>query len=45
MITHLPRHTRIRLATTRRIDTIGAWLCNHHCTPAAGLLWRTCRML
>lgn len=40
----LPRRTRARLATVRRIDRIGAWLCAHHCTLAAEGLWRTCRL-
>lgn len=34
-----------RLRAEYRIDTIGAWLCDHHCVWAAELLWKACRML
>lgn len=33
-----------RLRAQYRIDTIGAWLCGHHCTPIAVWLWKACRM-
>jgi len=41
----LPRRIRLRLAVHRRIDRLGAWLCDHHAAGAAERLWRTCRMI
>lgn len=41
----LPYDTRLRLAAARRIDLIGAWLCDHGAQRAAGWLWRALRMM
>lgn len=38
------RRTRIRLAVRRRVDKACGWLCEHHCDPAAVLIWRVCGM-
>lgn len=41
----LPARTRLRLAATRRIDHLGAWLCGHGHPGAALRIWRTCHMI
>lgn len=44
-INQLPYRTRLRLAATRRIDHLGAWLCDHGRTSTAERIWRACRMI
>jgi hypothetical protein len=41
----LPYGTRLRLAAVRRIDLLGAWLCDHGQQRAASRLWRIFRMI
>lgn len=41
----LPYRTRIRLAAARRIDRLGAWLCDHGHASTAERIWRACRMI
>ncbi len=38
----LPLRTRLRLAATRRVDTVCDWLCWHGLDGAAVLIWRAC---
>ncbi|MGW4759559.1 hypothetical protein [Streptomyces chartreusis] len=40
-----PLAARARLRAQHHIDSLGAWLCGHGCTPLAGWLWRAFRML
>lgn len=45
LLTPLPLRIRLRLAAARRIDLIGAWLCDHGHQQAAGRMWRVFRMM
>ncbi len=41
----LPYDTRLRLTAARRIDLLGAWLCDHGQQRTAAWMWRTLRMI
>lgn len=41
----LPYDTRLSLAAARRVDLLGARLCDHGLQRAAAWLWRILRMM